>query len=109
MTQTNEQIDIRELCMKVLKNWHWFVLSCFICGCLGILYYVSANKKYRVDATIMLRDENNKSPLPISNEMLSLVGMGSSKHVDEKDKEDLISSAKRKNRINLRNKRYQTF
>lgn len=83
MTQTNEQIDIRELCMKVLKNWHWFVLSCFICGCLGILYYVSANKKYRVDATIMLRDENNKSPLPISNEMLSLVGMGSSKHVDD--------------------------
>lgn len=84
MAQNNEQFDIREIFTKVLKNWYWFVLSCFICGCLGILYYISANKQYRVDATIMLRDEDSKSPLAISNEMLSFIGMGGgSKRVDD--------------------------
>ena len=83
MAQTNEQIDIRELCIKVLKNWYWFVLSCFLCGCLGILYYCCANKNYSTNATIMLRDDAaNKNPLA-SSDMMSMLGMGGSKRVDD--------------------------
>lgn len=76
MTQENQEVDIRGWIIRILKNWYWFVLSCAIFGAIGIYKYLTTTKKFTVDASIMIR--NNDEMMP-QMELMSLVGMGTSK------------------------------
>ena len=62
MSQKEQEIDIRAWILRILKNWYWFVLSCAICGALGAYKYVTTTKEYKVDASIMLREDEEAFP-----------------------------------------------
>lgn len=81
MAQENQEIDIRAWVLRILKNWYWFVLSCAIFGAIGAYKYVTTSKKYRVDASIMIR--NNDDLLP-QMEIMSMIGVdGGKMTIDE--------------------------
>ena len=63
MTQDTYVIDIRLWLNRLLKNWYWFVISCFVFGLLGLYKYFSTTPEYVVDARIMLRSSDPESPL----------------------------------------------
>lgn len=81
MTQETKEIDVRALCVRVLKKWYWIVLSCAICGALGLYYYISHNKKFKVEGAIMLRTE--ESGLGISSDLLDVMGVTGNKMTED--------------------------
>ena len=87
MTQEKDQIDVRAWIIRILKNWYWFVLSCAIVGALGIFKYYTTTPKFRVDASIMLRDKQENLP---NMDAMSLFGINNSKVVE--DEVELLTS-----------------
>lgn len=81
MAQGNQEIDLRAWVLRILKNWYWFLLSCVVFGAIGAYKYFTTTKKYHVDASIMLRDDEEVAPKfqLVSN----LMGMSSGKNVDD--------------------------
>jgi capsular exopolysaccharide synthesis family protein len=88
MSQKEQEIDIRAWIIRILKNWYWFVLSCAVCGAIGLYSYFSSTKEYVVDASIMLRSE--EEALPQFELVTSLMGMGGSKSTE--DEVELLTS-----------------
>ena len=88
MSQKEQEIDIRAWIIRILKNWYWFVLSCAVCGAIGLYKYFSSTKEYVVDASIMLRSEDEA--LPKFELVSSLMGMGGSKSTE--DEVELLTS-----------------
>mgnify|MGYP003288689408 CR=1 FL=1 len=81
MAQENQEIDIRAWVLRILKNWYWFLLSCVLFGAIGAYKYFTTTKKYRVDASIMLRNEEDGTPK--FQLVSSLMGMSPGKNVDD--------------------------
>ena len=54
MTQDTYVIDIRLWLNRLLKNWYWFVISCFVFGLLGLYKYFSTTPEYVVDVRRIL-------------------------------------------------------
>ncbi|GHT44380.1 hypothetical protein AGMMS49965_19890 [Bacteroidia bacterium] len=80
-------METKDLIRLVLKNWGYFALSFFVCGLVGVLYYVYATPVFDVRATVSLR--HNESLLggsglsaigggAASSSMLSLLGVNTS-------------------------------
>ena len=88
MSQKEQEIDIRAWVIRILKNWYWFALSCFVFGSIGVYSYFSTTKKYSVDASIMLRSE--EEALPKFEIVTSLMGMGGTKSTE--DEVELLTS-----------------
>lgn len=82
MTQDTYVIDIRLWLNRLLKNWYWFVISCFVFGLLGLYKYFSTTPEYVVDARIMLRSSDPESPLE-QVDMLQVMGMGGMKKTED--------------------------
>ena len=80
--QENNIIDIKGIIVSVLKKWYWFVLSCFICGCLGILYFVSSTPTFLVDSQVLFRSTEEGMSIP-GADMLQMIGLGGSKKIDD--------------------------
>jgi capsular exopolysaccharide synthesis family protein len=81
--------SVRELFLRYRSKWYWFAISAVICFGMATLYLCVANKKYKVEATILLR-QNNSGPALLDKSLIDL-GMG----VTNKDVEDemqLLSS-----------------
>lgn len=55
----NDVIDLREIFFKYLHKWYWFVLSIACCIALAVLYIMRQNPQYAVNATLLLRSNNN--------------------------------------------------
>ena len=64
MAQQTQEIDIRLWCTRILKNWYWFFISCFLFGVLGIYKYFSTTPQYEVDSRIMIRSNEADKTLP---------------------------------------------
>ena len=88
MSQKEQQIDIRAWIIRILKNWYWFVLSCAFFGAVGLYTYFSTTKKYVVDASIMLRSDDEA--LPKFELVTSMMGMGGTKSTE--DEVELLTS-----------------
>ena len=78
----SQQIDLRAWVTRLLKNWYWFVASCSVFIMIGLYVYLSTPNEFEVKAEIMLRDEDNGGAF-MKQEMLSLMGMGGLKLVDD--------------------------
>jgi len=74
--------SVRELFLRYRSKWYWFAISAVICFGMATLYLCVANKKYKVEATILLR-QNNSGPALLDKSLIDL-GMG----VTNKDVED---------------------
>ncbi|GAP72529.1 hypothetical protein SAMD00024442_34_30 [Candidatus Symbiothrix dinenymphae] len=48
-------METKDIIRLVLKNWALFVLSFFICGVIGLIYYKTATPQLNVTATVSLR------------------------------------------------------
>ena len=88
MSQKEQQIDIRAWIIRILKNWYWFVLSCAVFGAIGLYTYFSTTKKFVVDASIMLRSDDEA--LPKFELVTSMMGMGGTKSTE--DEVELLTS-----------------
>jgi capsular exopolysaccharide synthesis family protein len=74
--------SVRDLFFKYRSKWYWFVISTVICFSLVTLYLCVASKKYKVEATILLRQDYS-GPALLDKSLIDL-GMG----VTNKDVED---------------------
>ena len=81
-------IDLRLWFNRILKNWYWFVLSCAVFGAIGLYTYFSTTKKFVVDASIMLRSDDEA--LPKFELVTSMMGMGGTKSTE--DEVELLTS-----------------
>ena len=68
-----EIINLRELFLKYLRKWYWFVISVALCLVAGFIYLKTANTQYKVQTTILLRQDKGASAL---SEMALLQSMG---------------------------------
>lgn len=87
MTQEKDQIDVRAWIIRILKNWYWFFLSCAVVGALGLYKYFTTTPKFKVDASIMLRDVEENLP---SMDAISVFGIGNNKMTE--DEVELLTS-----------------
>ena len=90
MAQENQEIDIRSWIIRIFKNWYWFVLSCFICGILGGLLYLSKTPKFTVDSRIMLRTSEDENSFMPQMELMGMMGVGGMKNTE--DEVEILSS-----------------
>lgn len=88
MSRKEQEFNIRLWIIRIVKNWYWFLLSCFVFAVIGAYHYFSTTKNYKVDASIMLRAEDES--LPNLEMVTSMLGMGGSKSVD--DEVELMNS-----------------
>ena len=88
MSQIEQEVDIRAWIIRILKNWYWFVLSCAFFGAVGLYTYFSTTKKFVVDASIMLRSDDEA--LPKFELVTSMMGMGGTKSTE--DEVELLTS-----------------
>lgn len=82
MTQETQEIDIRKWILRILKNWYWFVLCCALFSALGVYYYFSHTYKFTVDASLMLRNTDEKNSV-LGAELMSMMGMGGMKQTED--------------------------
>lgn len=82
MAQQTQEIDIRLWCVRILKHWYWFFISCFLFGCWGIYKYFSTTPQYAVDARIMIRSNESDKSLP-QMDMMQMMGLGGGKMVED--------------------------
>jgi len=53
----DESIDLKKFLFKILVNWYWFVISLFITVSIAYLINRYSEPIYRVNATVMVRDD----------------------------------------------------
>lgn len=82
MAQQTQEIDIRLWCTRILKNWYWFFISCFLFGVLGIYKYFSTTPQYEVDSRIMIRSNEADKTFP-QMDMMQMMGLGGGKMVED--------------------------
>ncbi len=68
-----EEIDLREELEKYSKHWPWFVLGVIFCICLAFAYLKLTTPSYHTIASIIIKDEESKSP---SSEMAAFADLG---------------------------------
>ena len=76
--------SVRDMFFKYRSKWYWFAVSAVICFGMATLYLCVASKKYKVEATILLRRDES-GPALLDKSLIDL-GMG----VTNKDVEDEI-------------------
>ena len=82
MAQQTQELDIRLWCTRILKNWYWFFISCFLFGVWGVYKYFSSTMQYEVDSRIMIRSNEADKSLP-QVDMMQMMGLGGGKMVED--------------------------
>lgn len=78
-----ETINVRELLLKYLSKWYWFVISVIICVAIAYVYLKITNEQFQVQTTILLRKDQSAHGL-IDMSMLDGLGVSaSSKEVED--------------------------
>lgn len=68
--QQDENIDIKKYLQIGLKNWHWFVMSCFVCLCLAFIVNRYTTPVFQVSTTILVNEDNDKRQIRAAAEMI---------------------------------------
>ncbi|MEI7944406.1 MAG: Wzz/FepE/Etk N-terminal domain-containing protein, partial [Actinomycetes bacterium] len=83
-TQNKDNIDYRELMLKYMHKWPWFLLSVIICVFVAFIYLKSTNNQFQVQSTILLRKDPSNNGSLIDMSMLEGLGIsGTSKEVED--------------------------
>ena len=86
-TSNLDTINIREIFIKYLLKWHWFLISVVICLALAYFYLKITNDQYQVQSTILIRKDKSTSGLL---DMSMLDGIGGDMASSSKEVEDEI-------------------
>ena len=87
-----DTIYLRDLLFKYIQKWYWFVLAVILCLILPTLYIKKTEIKYKIQTTILLRNDNTTPGISQMAMMESLGFNGVSKEVE--DEIQVISSKK---------------
>ena len=83
-TANKDNIDYRELMLKYLYKWHWFLLSVVLCVIVAFVYLKATNDQFQVQSTILLRKDPSNNGSLVDMSMLEGLGIsGSSKEVED--------------------------
>jgi len=75
-----ETINIREIIIKYLQKWYWFLISAVVCLVIAYFYLKVTNDQYTVQSTILIRKDKSTSGLIDMSMLDGLGGMsGNSK------------------------------
>lgn len=83
-----EGVGLRAVVLRYLKNWPWFVLSVGLMLCAAYLYLLSKQPIYRIQASLLVQDEQKGSE---QANTLQELGVFTSKKVVENEIEVLRS------------------
>ena len=97
----SEYEQIKDFITLCLKHWYYFVISMFICGIIGIVYYIAKTPTYNVVSQVNIRHDESLigSPLSSGSSMLSAFGLGKSSENIEDETLKLSSQGYVKNVI----------
>jgi len=83
-TTNIDSINLREIAIKYLLKWHWFLISVVVCFIIAYFYLKITNDQFDVQTTILLRKDKSSSGLLDMSMLEGLGGMtGSSKEVED--------------------------
>jgi len=86
-TSNLENINIREIVIKYLLKWHWFLISVLICFAIAYFYLKITNEQFQVQTTILIRKDKSASSLIDMSMLDGLGGVsgtgGSSKEIED--------------------------
>ena len=83
-TSNIDSINLREIVIKYLQKWHWFLISVIVCFTIAYFYLKITNDQFEVQTTILLRKDKSSSGLLDLSMLDGLGGMsGSSKEVED--------------------------
>ena len=77
--EKSEYDQIKEFINLCFKHWYYFVISMFICGVIGIFYFINKNRVYSVVSQVSIRHDESLFGTSISStgsSMLSAFGLG---------------------------------
>lgn len=87
----NETVNLREIIIKYIRKWYWFVISFFICFLIAFLYLKITVPDYDVKTTILLRQDQTNIR---SSETAILESMGMLNTSKEVEDEILVLKSK---------------
>ncbi len=70
-------IQIKEIIVWSLKRWYWFAISVILCCILGGVYFLCKAPVYKVNASLMLRQNDRNGNA--QDEMMRMMGFGGDK------------------------------
>jgi len=86
-TSNLENINIREIIIKYLLKWHWFLISVVICITIAYFYLKTTSEQFQVQTTILIRKDKSSSGLLDMSMLDGLGGVGglagSSKEIED--------------------------
>ncbi|MEG1617176.1 MAG: polysaccharide biosynthesis tyrosine autokinase [Bacteroidales bacterium] len=86
----DEMIDIKEIALRYLKEWKWFILSIVCCVGFALVYLKTTEPIYQINANVLIKDDDAKSNKGISALKNFSFGMGGA--LDVQDELHVISS-----------------
>ena len=60
-SQEVEEIDLKEILIKVIEHWHWFVAGAILALVLAFFYLWRATPIYEVQGTVVINEEGQPS------------------------------------------------
>lgn len=57
LNKDEEDINLREIVMKYLRFWKWFILSVFVFMLIGVLIFLRADRVYEVSTSVYLKED----------------------------------------------------
>jgi capsular exopolysaccharide synthesis family protein len=88
----NETIDIRDILLKYLSKWYWFVISVVLCFAIAFVYLKITNIQYQVQTTILLRQEQSATSGLVDLAMLEGLGMSGATSKEVEDEIQVLTS-----------------
>ncbi len=88
--KNEEEISILDIVNRYLSNWQWMAISIFICTLIAFLYLRSTTPKYRSNAKVLIKDEDNQG-LSSSIDILEDLGL-SNRNVNLQNEIELFKS-----------------
>lgn len=77
--EEEEDFNISSFLSRYLKNWYWFVLTLSLAYAVAYFYLKQYTPIYRVNATLLIKDEKFKSK---GNDLVEELAQGGSKQID---------------------------
>ena len=75
-------VTFRELFIKVLKYWYWFIISMVAFLCLGVLHILSTSPVYHREATVLIKDVRKGSAASELSAFADIAGISTRRSVD---------------------------
>ena len=90
-TSNKDTINIREIFIKYLLKWHWFLISIIICFGIAYFYLKITSEQFQVQTTILIRKDKSSSGL-LDMSMLDGIGGVTSTSKEVEDEIQVLTS-----------------